>query len=239
MTVDVVFTPTLLNAKELRGRTAVVIDVFRATTTILTALENGAAAVIPFDDAKKARAFAARQPSGELLLCGEQKTRKIKGFDLGNSPLEFTTDIVRDKTIALCTTNGTKALIAATSAAEVLVGCVRNYRAAAKRILKSGRDVTLVCSGSAGKVSGEDSLCAGLIVHALMKMRKKTQCTDAARMAAEIGERGEYLFTRWQNVIEHAVVLRQHSFTNDITFCLQSSVSYTVPVFQAGACKLV
>ena len=148
------------------GGIAVVIDVLRASTTIATALAHGATAVVPRRSIDEARAAVAERPGG--LLGGERGGVKIAGFDLGNSPLEYTADRVAGRAVVITTTNGTAAL-AACRAAEVLVGAVVNRSAvvtAARRLAaaRGSAAIHLVCAGTDGQVTDEDVLAAGAML---------------------------------------------------------------------------
>jgi 2-phosphosulfolactate phosphatase len=152
------------------GGIAVVIDVLRASTTIVTALANGAAAVRPVAAIDEARRLA-RTLSGRPLLGGERGGRPIEGFDLGNSPREYEGDRVAGRTIVITTTNGTAALAACDEAREIVIGALVNRRAVADTVrhlsaTTGARDVHLVCAGTDGVVSAEDVLAAGAILDA-------------------------------------------------------------------------
>ncbi len=145
-----------------------IIDVLRASTTIITALAHGAERVRPVLAIDEARSLAA---GAGALLGGERGGRKIAGFDLGNSPLEYTRERVGGRAIVITTTNGTAALHACSDAAEVLVGAIvnRSAVAAAARSLARQRgatDIHLVCAGTDGAVTEEDVLAAGAILDA-------------------------------------------------------------------------
>src|SRR5207253_3831472 len=131
MKIDVHFTPLGLGAADLAGRGVVVIDVLRATTSVITALANGAKAVIPAATSEEAVRLASNLEKDGVLLAGERKTLKIEGFALGNSPVEMTPAAVAGKTIVLTTTNGTPALVAAQGGAPVLVGVAVSFKALA------------------------------------------------------------------------------------------------------------
>jgi 2-phosphosulfolactate phosphatase len=154
------------------GGIAVVIDVLRASTTIITALAHGAKRVRPVRTVAEARAEAA---AGGALLGGERGGVRIDGFDLGNSPLEYTRDRVAGRPIVITTTNGTAALHACMAAAEVLIGAIvnRSAVAAAAHALAmehGGCDIHLVCAGTDGAVTEEDLLAAGAILDAAKQL---------------------------------------------------------------------
>jgi len=153
------------------GGVAVVIDVLRASTTMITALASGAAAVWPVADVDEARALA-RRLGPRAILGGERGGVMIEGFALGNSPTEYVRDRIGGHDVVLTTTNGTAALAACAAAAETLVGAIVNRRAvaAAVRTLGAARGLHhahLVCAGTDGSVTAEDVLAAGAILDAV------------------------------------------------------------------------
>jgi 2-phosphosulfolactate phosphatase len=154
------------------GGIVVVIDVLRASTTIITALAHGAVRVRPVLTIDEARALAASGGAGAgTLLGGERGGRRIDGFDLGNSPAEYAPARVNGRSIVITTTNGTAALDACTAAAEVLIGGIVNRSAVAARarslaVVHGTPDIHLVCAGTDGEVTEEDLLAAGGILDA-------------------------------------------------------------------------
>lgn len=171
---------------DFSGRIVVVIDVLRATSTILTALANGCSEVIPVREEEDALALAKWFERNQYLLGGERKGIPIPGFDLGNSPLEYTRERVEGKKVILCTTNGTKALNEAADANEVLIGNFLNISRLASYLKDTERDITLFCSGQDGGLSLEDLLCAGQIIKKILFVTKNgavPELTDAGRIA--------------------------------------------------------
>ncbi|MFZ4637371.1 MAG: 2-phosphosulfolactate phosphatase [Pirellulales bacterium] len=167
------------------GGIAVVIDVLRASTTIATALAHGAAAVRPVAGIEEARGLAAVLGAG-TLLGGERGGVRIPGFDLGNSPLEYTPDRVAGKTIVITTTNGTAALHACREAREILVGSLVNRTAVADEVRRLAGDsvpVHLVCGGTDGEITAEDVLAAGAILDAAMAGGSVETLDESAREA--------------------------------------------------------
>ncbi len=159
--------PTWQSAGDIAPLT-VVLDVLRWSTTVLTALHHGAERVEAFATPEQARARAAEL--GDALLAGERDSHRIPGFDLGNSPLEFTRAAVQGRVVLSTTTNGTQALLAAQRAERVLIGAFVNLGcivAESRAALVEGRGVTLLCAGQLGEETLEDSACAGAVVHAL------------------------------------------------------------------------
>lgn len=167
------------------GGIAIVIDVLRASTTMITALARGAVRVIPVADVTEARRIAS-QTAGGVVLGGERGGVRIPGFDLGNSPLEYSADRVAGRTVVITTTNGTAALHASFDAAELVVGGIVNRAAVAGTVrgLAAGRrEVHLVCAGTDGAVSAEDVLAAGAILDAALLEGPDDELDAAAREA--------------------------------------------------------
>jgi 2-phosphosulfolactate phosphatase len=161
--------PSLIPPGALRGGVAVVVDVLRATTVVVHALAAGCAAVIPCGEIDEAKRIAAGLPAGTALLAGERGGLPISGFDLGNSPGEFTPAVCEGKTLVMTTTNGTRAILASLEAERVYIASFANLRATADEIavqfLKKdhGQPVHIVCAGTEGFISLEDSLLAGAL----------------------------------------------------------------------------
>lgn len=167
------------------GGIAVVIDVLRASTTMITVLARGADRVVPVADVNEARRVAAGLGSA-AVLGGERGGVRIGGFDLGNSPLEYTAERVRGRTVVITTTNGTAALHACRGAREIVVGAIVNrgaVAAAVRRLADGPTPVHLVCAGTDGVVSAEDVLAAGAILDAASTTGATDVLDDAAREA--------------------------------------------------------
>ena len=175
--------PKLIPPGSLRGGVAVVVDVLRATTVMVQALAAGCEAIIPCGEIDEAMKVAAGLPAGTALLAGERQGLPIPGFDLGNSPGEFTPDVCRDKTLVMTTTNGTRAILASLEAERVYIASFTNLRATSDEIsvqfLKKdhGHSVHIVCAGTEGHISLEDSLLAGALTSQIAKV-----CRSRARL---------------------------------------------------------
>lgn len=166
--IRVHLSPALFEPEELTEGCAVVIDALRATTTIVTALAAGADRIIPCVDVDEARRIAASLPSGSALLGGERGGVKIAGFDLGNSPAEYTSAVVGGKTVAFTTTNGTRALRKASQARRVGVAAFANLNAVVRWLAAQSGPIHVICAGTDGHVTLEDVLCAGAITRGLL-----------------------------------------------------------------------
>ncbi|AJY77269.1 2-phosphosulfolactate phosphatase [Paenibacillus beijingensis] len=203
-------------------RTAVVIDVLRASTTMVAALAMGAESITPVETVLDAKAM--RKP-GELLG-GERFGRSIPGFDLGNSPEEYDRKTVQGKRILFTTTNGTRAVHKALRADFVLVGAFVNAAACAASAVSLKRDAVLLCAGSHDEFALEDGLCAGLLLHRLQEMTGKLETDDfgAAMLGLYESKRERILEMLRQCAGGRKLIKLGHE--RDVTFC---SFSDTIP----------
>ncbi len=165
--------PGLIAPGTLLGGIAVVVDVLRATTVMVHALASGAEAIAPCAEIDEALAVAADLPIGSVVLGGERQGLPIEGFDLGNSPADYTEETCAGKTVVMTTTNGTRALLASLEAERILVAAFVNLRetveALALNVLKvHALPIHVVCAGTDGRVSAEDTLLAGALVASLV-----------------------------------------------------------------------
>jgi 2-phosphosulfolactate phosphatase len=236
MRVDVALTPDALDPGALPASTALVVDVLRASTTMITALGNGCAGIAPVADAGEALRSARAMGAG-ALAAGERRGRMVEGFDLGNSPLEVTRERVADKVLVFTTSNGTRALLAVRSAAAVGVAAFVNVSAAVGWALAAGRDVTVVCAGERGKVSLEDKVCAGLLVDGLLRDEPGAQLTETARGAREVGRGYGKAIGRLALDSSWARHLALSGRGSDVAACLALDTTTLVPVWAPG--KLV
>ena len=184
MRLDVALLPELADRGALSRSSVLVVDVLRASTTMIVALGNGCAGIVPVSDPDEAH-HRARAIGVGALVAGERKGLMVDGFDLGNSPLEMTRERVGGKTLVFTTSNGTKALLAAKAAAAVGIAGLVNLSAAAAWAHGHGRDVTVICSGDQGRKSLEDEVCAGLLIGVLIRHTPGAALTETARGARE------------------------------------------------------
>lgn len=181
--------PVLVEPAALKEGVAVVLDVLRASTTMIHALGAGAMAVIPCEEVEAARQLAAKFAVGRAVLGGERGGSRIAGFDLDNSPAAYSSDRVGGKTVVFTTTNGTRALARASMARRVLVGGFVNLNATVDLLLRESGDVHIVCAGTDGSVTLEDCLCAGAMVAGVCHGTDgRVRPDDAAQMTAALFE---------------------------------------------------
>lgn len=191
-TVSVHLLPALIEPDTLAGGVALVADVLRATTVMVRALESGCVAIIPCAEVDEARAAAAALPRGLALLAGERQGIPIAGFDLGNSPDDYTTAVCRGKTLVMTTTNGTLAVLASRPAHCVGIIAATNALAATRWAASWRLPVHVVCAGTEGRVSLEDTLVAGEVVHRLGRYWGYRAGNDSALIAQGFYEDGRH-----------------------------------------------
>lgn len=159
---NVIISHEHTHAEQLTGRTAIVIDTLRATTVMITALEAGARSIRCVAEPEDARTLKARDP--ELILGGERHALKIPGFDLSNSPLDYTRETIGGRDLVMTTSNGTRALLKSGAAQTVLIGCLRNARAVIRHALSLERDIILINAGTDGRFTLDDFITAGAMI---------------------------------------------------------------------------
>ena len=233
MRIDAVFGPGAATPAVVTGRAVVVIDVLRASTTIATALHHGARHVVPLESADEVITRAKQLDRSEVVLAGERRMMPIEGFDLGNSPGEFTREKVEGKTVLLTTTNGTAAMTGLTGAREVLVGCYVNLRAtmrALRAATRLGADVLLVCGGRERMFALEDAACAGRFVRVLMRRATTASLGDGAVACALLDKRYGENLARLFGDSEHGRALADAGFGADLEACAAVDAHPVVPV---------
>ena len=221
--IDVVFTPDLLPFSDLTGKTVVVTDILRATTTITFAVANGATAITPVLTPEEAFRLAADQPN--TLIGGERHGVKVDGFDLGNSPREYTEAIVSGKQIVLTTTNGTRTLQACRAADRVLVGSFFNLSAMVDQLAQIEGELVIACSGREGGFCTEDTVFAGACVAVLAE----AQLTDAAETAKILYQTHRGDLPRMLRNCYHGQRLASIGLGADLEFCAQLDLVDVTP----------
>ncbi len=256
-TLQVHFLPGLIGESNLAGSVAVIIDILRASSTIITALHNGAKRVIPCGTPETARQIRAESIGHSVLLGGERGGVRIEGFDCGNSPSEYSEDRISGRTIAFTTTNGTQALLKSAAAETVLIGAFINRKTLISRLQGDQRPIHLVCAGTDGSITGEDVLFAGAVVDALTRIntvstsnRQRWQQNDSARIAQDFwrqavadcakSESSEGLSDRIEAMMREThggFNLRELGFDRDIGLCSAIDAVELVPMLnrESGA----
>lgn len=232
--IDVFASSSAISEEDARNKVVVVIDVLRASSTIITALVNGAKEVIPVEDMAAAGKIAQQLDSSRYLLCGEKDGITIDGYHLGNSPYEYTEEVVKNKTLILNTTNGTKAITRTQHAKKISIAGFLNVDAVITYLEQVQEDIIIVCAGWKSRVSLEDQLCAGYIIHALFNGELPDNARDGARMAFVLYEKYQQNLPEMIQLCNHAMRLKQLGYENDIAFCSQLNTTSVIPVIKDG-----
>lgn len=229
---DVIQSHAFIEAGMLKGRTAIVIDTLRATSVMVTALEHGAASIQCVMEPAEALSLKAADPG--LILCGERNALKIPGFDLSNSPLEFTREAVAGKRLVMTTTNGTRTLLKSGEAERVHVGCLRNAGAAAEKALADGRDIMLLNAGTGGFFTLDDFITAGAMID---RIRDRVELSDMA-LAALLLYRAHPSIHSALEESYHYGRLKKLGRAADLRHCLSEDRSSVVPEYREGTVTL-
>jgi 2-phosphosulfolactate phosphatase len=233
--LDVFFGGHHVTPADVQGRVVLVIDVLRASTTVAVALANGAKAVIPFESSDEVVDRAKQFERDDVLLAGERRMHAIPGFDLGNSPREYTREVVGGKTVLLTTTNGTVALAGIQGARDVVVASYVNYSAVSAMIRAAARgasDVSIICAGRERQFALEDAACAGRYTRAVTKRLANVRLNDAAKactlMDRRYGDRLDRLFED----SEHGRALAEAGYSADLAVCAAVDAHPVIPIYQ-------
>ena len=236
MKIDVVYAPGALAPADLAGRTIVVVDVLRATTTIAVALANGAKAILPAASTDEALRLAQNLERDAVVLAGERKSMRIPGFALGNSPAEFGAEAVSGKTIVMTTSNGTAALIAASAGREVIAGAAVNFTAVVERAraaLAEHGDLLILCAGGDKQYALEDAFAAGRLTRALLPDggHKQVNLNDGAVAALELARHFGERWVRALRASAHGRELLELGFRADLEACAAQDTHAVLPLY--------
>jgi 2-phosphosulfolactate phosphatase len=235
MRVDVFFVHHEVTSADVLNRVVAVVDVLRASTSIAVALANGARAIVPLGSSEEVVSRAKSLERSEVKLAGERRMQPIPGFDMGNSPLEFTREAVEGKTVLMSTTNGTPAILAAPGARDVVVASYVNFSAVLSMLraaLRGGTDVAIICAGQDRRFALEDAACAGLFVQHITSKHSKAEINDAAQAAMLIDKRFGSNLKRLLKLSAHGIALADAGFGDDLAACADLDSHPVVPVYQ-------
>jgi 2-phosphosulfolactate phosphatase len=237
MRVNVLFSPVIADELYYTGKTVVVIDVLRASTTIITAIQNGAKEVIPVATVEFAVKISGGMFGGQTLIGGERNTKKVEGFALGNSPLEYTAEVVSGKTIILYTTNGSKAIVKAKFAENLFVGSYLNLSALADKVVNLGKDLEILCAGKSNLFSLEDSVCAGRLIKEILRRKEDTIMTDTAKVSVSLDDSFGRSPLKMLSETEHGLLLIQNGFEDDLKYAANIDTTNVIPYFSMNILK--
>src|SRR5690606_20886206 len=227
--IQVCLSPALLPLYAKEGTIAVVIDIFRATSSMCYGLANGAKAIIPVAEIEECLAYA---DSAECLLAAERNGEVVQGFNFGNSPFSYGSDNVAGKTVVLTTTNGTRAIQACLEATTVAVGSFLNITALSDWLKNQSSHILLVCAGWKDHVCMEDTLFAGAVVSRIKTA--DSMLDDAARIADGLYQEAHLDIAGYLRNAGHATRMERLNLSRDIEFCLRQDLVSVVPIMRDG-----
>ena len=238
MEIDIHLVPSLPDSDILSDRTVVVIDVLRATSVMVHAISQGASEIIPVATVEEAFQISKVIPRRSVILGGERGSKKIPGFDLGNSPEEYVAERIKGKKLILTTTNGTKAFHLVSSGKEILVGSFFNIGVTAQKCLELNRDLFIFPSGDEGNFSLEDNLCGGMLIERIMKISgRRIALTDASHCVRILCERYKANIVEAFRLSHHGKELVKRGFGEDLVYCAQIDITDVIPQFKDGVIR--
>lgn len=238
MNIDVIASVKEVSSERIAGKNVVVIDVLRATSTIVTALANKACCVIPVEHIEEARKIHDGENEGMVLLGGEREAKIIKGFHFGNSPLSYIEEKISGKKVVLTTTNGTRTIKACIEGENLYIASFLNASAVVKKLIEDNRDIVVVCSGTNERYSMDDALCAGMIV-SLIDNQEKIITTDLGWTVKELYEVYDQDLHQLLKNCMHYKRLKEYGFEKDLEYCLQRDIYDIVPIYKDGYIDLL
>ncbi len=224
--VSVCLSPALLPFYDLEDTIAVVIDIFRATSSICYGLDNGASSIIPVAELDECRTYRG---SG-YLLAAERNGEVVEGFDFGNSPFSYTREKVAGKTIVLTTTNGTRAIQQCTGAKAVVIGSFLNISVLSNWLKSQDCHVLLVCAGWKNHFNLEDTVFAGAVVSRIKT--SESELDDAALAAESLYHTTRHDLAASLSKASHGKRMQRLNVSRDIDFCLQEDLVTTIPIMK-------
>jgi 2-phosphosulfolactate phosphatase len=226
--LEVCLTPALLPLYNVENFIVVIIDIFRATSSICYGIENGAEAIIPVSEVEECAAY--REKGLNYLLAAERNGEVVTGFDFGNSPFAYTPEKVAGKTVVLTTTNGTHALHLSRNAKKIVIGSFLNLTALCNWLKTQDDNILLVCAGWKNNFNLEDTLFAGAVVEQL-KANGYT-LDDPALAANDLYQIGQNNIAQYLEKTSHGERLKKLGIEKDIAFCLQVDIAIAIPVLE-------
>jgi 2-phosphosulfolactate phosphatase len=224
--LDVCLTPALIPLYNVEDYIVVVIDIFRATSSICYGIENGAEAIIPVSEIEECAAY--REKGSGYLLAAERNGEVVSGFDFGNSPFSYTAEKVAGKTVVLTTTNGTHALHLSRKARKIVIGSFLNITALCTWLRSQQGNILLVCAGWQNNFNLEDTLFAGAVIEQLKN--DGFILDDPAIAANDLFQIGKNDIGKYLSKTSHGERLRKLGIEKDIEFCLQVDLTTAIPV---------
>lgn len=233
--VDICLSPDLLHLFSLKDKIVVVIDVFRATSVMCTALNNGITEIVPISNLDKLNEFK----SDEYIVAAERDGKIVDGYKYGNSPLHYHENSdIKNKKLALTTTNGTRAInLSKNDASDVIIASFLNVTAVSNYLDNNKNDVIILCSGWKGQVSLEDTLYAGFLIDKLINIGFKTQ-SDSSFLSRQLYIDSKSNLLKFVLQSSHKKRTENLGIDEDFKFCLQLDIYNNVPILKGNSVVL-
>lgn len=242
MRIEVTFSAVQLDELQLREKNIVVIDVLRSSTTVAVALHNGAREIIPVASIESAVKISGSLFGEVTLRGGERNGKMIDGFNLGNSPREYSFSTVNGKSIIFCTTNGSVAMHRSRYARNLAIGSFVNVFAIVDYIKEINNDFLIICSGKAGSMSTfslEDAVCAGMVLHKLQEEKSlQVDLSDSARASLLLYRNFGKSILKMLKTCDHGQYLTEIGFADDLKICGSLNSVPVLPVLSGTVIKL-
>lgn len=235
MNIDLIISADYVDDSKVKDKTAVVIDMLRATSVITTAINNGCSKVIPVVTVEEALKISNNKRC-DFILGGERNALKIEGFDCSNSPLEYKKENVYGKNIILTTTNGTKAINKSVKAKNILIAALLNAKSVSDRVIDLGNDLVIVNAGTYGEFSIDDFICSGYLIDCIIKKEKDVKLSDIAKTC-------HYIYLNNKDIIgfiknaDHYKRIKKLNLEKDLDYCCKKDIIDVVPEYINGQIK--
>ncbi len=235
MKIDICFTPALYPyySQDDNDKIVVVVDIFRATTTMCAALENGARSIIPVASVEEAQEYKAKG----YLVGAERNVKRCDFADFGNSPFDYTEDKVSGKEIVFTTTNGTQAIEMAQNAGILIIGAFSNIEAVARFCIEKQKDVIVLCAGWNNRFNIEDTLFGGALARRLID-KAYISASDAVQVALSMWDEAKPDIRAYIDRTEHIKRLEANNLQDSVEYCLTEDTLNIVPVYKKETRKI-
>lgn len=225
--ISVCFTPALYQFYTDNESVVVIVDIFRATTSMCTAFENGIKSIKTVASVQEAKAYKTKG----YLVAAERNTRQCDFADFGNSPFDFTPEKIAGKDLIFTTTNGTKAVDTAKDVYQLVIGAFSNISAVADHCIEKNKNIVILCSGWNDRFCLEDTLFAGALSEKLINSGNFTHQSDSTRAALDLWYIAQNKLIEYICTTEHYVRLKKNGLENAVEYCLTKDTVSVVPMW--------
>jgi len=237
MNIEICFSPVLYHyyTDKKQDRIVIIVDIFRASTTICTALNNGAKSIIPVVTIKEAEDYKSKG----YTVGAERNVKRCRFADFGNSPLEYTTDKVKDKNIVLTTTNCTRAIKKAADSSALIIGSFSNISVVANYCIEEKKDVLILCAGWNNRFNIEDTIFCGALTKKLVTKGVYTATSDSSRAVLALWRNAEPDMWSYISRSEHVRRLETNGLEDSIAYCLSEDTTEVIPIYDKKTGSLI